>query len=554
MLKGPTGARSATLAKGLDVLNAIEASDTPLRLREIANALDMTKPTTHRLLATLVDYGLVRYDPERTTYQLGMRLFEMSRRVWEDFDLRGMAAAEMTRLHQLTNEAISLAIVVDDTAVCIDEIESRHRIKERSRVGQRMPLWKTAIGKALMAGLQFDARQKILDQIEKNELANSMYPTIETLTAHLDLVNGRGYAIEDQEHHKGIMGVAAPIVDHRGLTVAAIGLSGPSERLPKEKLHELGPALIEATRRASLQAGGAPRPVSKTRKPTSPSPISATPLVDIGNLVGESPLYDERRQRLYWVDIYKPAIYRLNLSDGSLVTHSPGEMVTALDLVPEGLLIASQSGIRIIDPETGEEIRFLCHPEKHIPTNRYNEGKCDSCGRFWVGTLAFNVEANAGSLYRIDPDGRSTKMETHLTLPNGMGWSPDNKTMYLTDTSDRVIYAYDFFEKDGEISNRRELIRFSDDALGNPDGLTVDGDGNLWLAVWDGWRICCFSAEGKLLDEFALPVPRPTSCAFGKREDRVLYVTSARIRVSEMSMNDAPHSGAVFAVQLPDSL
>jgi sugar lactone lactonase YvrE len=141
-------------------------------------------------------------------------------------------------------------------------------------------------------------------------------------------------------------------------------------------------------------------------------------------------------------------------------------------------------------------------------------------------------------------------MDDGLGVPNGMGWSPDNTTMYLVDTALRTIYAYDFHEESGDLSGRRVLVRIRDDAPGAPDGLAVDANGDLWVAMFDGWRISRFSPAGALIDEIVLPVPRPTSCAFGWPENKTLFVTSARIRVPPAMLEQAPHSGAVFAISV----
>lgn len=544
------GQRSATLAKGLDILNFISAHSQPLRLREIITGLELTKPTAHRILATLVDYGLVRYNKEAATYQLGMRLFEMSRRVWQDFDLRGAAASEMARLNELTGETIALALISDHHGTILDRIEGMHRPVSTNGTGQAVPLWTSALGKALVAGIDYGARQGLLAAIPAEELAKTRFATREELAAHLDLVNARGYALELEEAESGIVGVAAPILDHRGLTVAAIGLVGPKDRLSRQRLHELGPALIEATRRASLRAGGSPRPVSTVPRPAEPSFAGISIAANTRNLIGESPVWDGRTDRLYWVDICRPALYQLDCATGTVRDLRASEMVTALALHAEGLLAACQSGVKVLDPETGETIRTFGNPADMARTNRYNDGKCDSRGRFWVGTLALNVRPEAGALYRMDPDGTFTTMETGLTLPNGIGWSPDDRTMYLTDTAQRTIYAYDFNPDTGTISNRRPFIVFPGHLHGNPDGLAVDREGNLWIALWDGWRVCQFTPEGKLASELVMPVPRPTSCAFAGTDMSRLYITSARIRISEQSLHDAPYSGALMQIYL----
>ena len=546
----PTKARSATLAKGLEVLSFLGSSVTPQSLRQVMAGLGMTKPTAHRLLATLADHGMVRFDSTDNTYCLGMRLFELSRQVWQDFDLRGSAKTEMQTLQTDSGETVSLAILTPDGGVYIDELQSNHHIREQSRVGQRVSKWSSAIGKALISGLSYDERI-LLQKSERAEiLSQGSYKDLSTLNRHLDLVNARGYAVEIDEDVPGISSVAAPIVDHRGITVAAIGLSGSSQRLDRDALHGLGPAVIEATRLASLKAGGAPRPVSSALMPDSLPEPKVEVLADVGNLIGESPVLSADGSLLHWVDICRPCIFALHLSSRQISSFPQDEMVTAISHTDQGLLAASQSGIKLIDPVSGQTIRTVCDPESDLPTNRYNDGKCDNKGRFWVGSLAFNLESDAGSLYRIDADGNSKVMESGLTLPNGLGWSADNRTMYLIDTADRVVYAYDFDEDTGEIENRLELIKFDGTCIGSPDGMDVDDDGNLWIAMWDGWCVRKYSPDGKLLAELSVPFPRPTSCLCFSDVDRTVIVTSARIRVSSDLLQKHPLAGSVVSISL----
>ena len=550
MTDSPTKARSATLAKGLEVLNFIGSSSTPANLRRVMTGLDMTKPTAHRLLATLVDHGMVRFDSTDNTYRLGMRLFELSRQVWQDFDLRGSAIAEMQRLRAETGETVSLAILTPEGGVYIDELQSSHHIREQSRIGQRVSKWNGAIGKALISGLSYDERVSLQEAERAEILAGGRFRDLLALNRHLDLVNARGYAIDIEEDVSGISGVAAPIVDHRGITVAAIGLSGSSQRLDREALHRLGSAVIEATRLASLKAGGAPRPVSAAPMPGNLSEPRYELAADVRNLIGESPVRSLDGNSIYWVDICRPCIFGLHLASGEVSRFPQDEMITAISDTDRGLMAAGQSGVKLLELTSGQVLRTVSDPESDLPTNRYNDGKCDSRGRFWVGSLAFNLEKGAGSLYRIDVDGVSRVVETGLTLPNGLGWSIDNRTMYLIDTVDSAVFAYDFDEEKGEIGNRRELIVFDDACIGSPDGMDVDSEGNLWIAMWDGWCVRKYSPEGRLLAEFSVPFPRPTSClCLGNDQNRVM-VTSARIRVSGDLLQRHPLSGSVVAIPL----
>ena len=226
------------------------------------------------------------------------------------------------------------------------------------------------------------------------------------------------------------------------------------------------------------------------------------------------------------------------------------EMITAVADTAEGLMVAGLSGIRVIDLETGDVLRDLGDPEAHMPTNRFNDGKCDRSGRFWVGTLAFNLAPGAGALYRIDSDGNSLRLETGLTLPNGLGWSPDGTVMYLVETAERVVFAYDFDEETGEIANRRNLITFPAGMPGSPDGLDVDADGNLWIAVWDGWRVQKYCPDGELVAQFGTPIPRPTSCVHLDGSPPRLLITSARIRVASELLEHYPNSGHLMELLL----
>jgi sugar lactone lactonase YvrE len=176
---------------------------------------------------------------------------------------------------------------------------------------------------------------------------------------------------------------------------------------------------------------------------------------------------------------------------------------------------------------------------------RLNDGKCDAKGRFWVGSMS--DEPNAASLYRCDPDGQVRVMETGLTISNGIGWSPDGNTFYLTDSPKKVIYAYDFDLTGGRLSERRVLVDLGDESV-EPDGLTVDIDGRLWSALWNGWAVACFDAAGRELERIRLPVQRPTSPTFGGDTLADLYVTSASVGLSQREIERGHLAGDLFRV------
>ncbi len=210
-----------------------------------------------------------------------------------------------------------------------------------------------------------------------------------------------------------------------------------------------------------------------------------------------------------------------------------------------GLIVARHDGIVQFDADTGRRLPFA-HPEAARPANRYNDGKCDRRGRLWIGSLDMGAAPNRGSLFRIDADGTATRMDSGFTVANGLGFSPDDTRMYFTDTGRRTIYAYDFDLARGEIAHRRPFVELAE-AQGRPDGLAVDAEGFVWVALWDGWTILRYDPEGRVALRVPLPVPRPTSCCFGGPDLRTLFITSASVRLPEQALADAPLSGALFA-------
>jgi ABC-type nitrate/sulfonate/bicarbonate transport system ATPase subunit len=162
--------------------------------------------------------------------------------------------------------------------------------------------------------------------------------------------------------------------------------------------------------------------------------------------------------------------------------------------------------------------------------------------------MAIDTQPGEGSLYRLDTDGRVSRMDTGFHVSNGLGWSPDNRRFYFTDSGPKRIYVYDFDLEGGAVENRRTFVQVPD-GVGVPDGLAVDAEGFVWSAHWDGWCVTRYDPDGKVDRVINLPVPRPTSCAFGGPDLTTLYITSARIRLSAGQLAEAPLSGSVFALQ-----
>lgn len=289
--------------------------------------------------------------------------------------------------------------------------------------------------------------------------------------------------------------------------------------------------------------------------PTSNESIRVAVAADA--VLGESPLWSLAENALYWVDIKEPRLFRQDMREGTTrMTPMPEEIGAIALRAGGGLIAAMRSGFALID-EQGVVHPAFARPEADLPENRFNDGKCDRAGRFWAASMNDRESDPTGHLYRLDDMRSCSRMASGFVIGNGLGWSPDNRVFYFTDSTARRIYAYDFDIASGEIGNKRVFASVPDDA-GFPDGLCVDASGHVWSAHWDGWRVTRYAPDGSIADVLRMPVPRPTSCAFGGAALDTLYVTTARIGLDAKALAAAPASGSILAVKtssrgLPES-
>lgn len=266
-------------------------------------------------------------------------------------------------------------------------------------------------------------------------------------------------------------------------------------------------------------------------------------------LLGESPLWDFREKCLYWVDIEGKALYRYRPDEASTTSIPVAEEIGCIAMREGGgLIAASRSGFAFLDPDKGS-LKIVVSPEPEQPGNRFNDGKCDRRGRFWAGTMDAAAERTSGSLYRLSPGLAVSRVLTGVTIPNGIGWSPDDRTMYFTDSAQGTIVAFDFESESGELGSPKGFALI-DAADGVPDGLTVDAEGYIWSAHCGGWRVTRYNPAGAVDRVITLPVPRPTSCVFGGELLDRLYVTSASIGLLPEQLAKAPLSGRIFELNV----
>jgi sugar lactone lactonase YvrE len=283
--------------------------------------------------------------------------------------------------------------------------------------------------------------------------------------------------------------------------------------------------------------------------------IEALPLAP--SLLGESPLWHPGEQVLYWCDIPGRCLNRWNPASGQHAQwHFDSEPGCCAAVQGGGLLLALREGIVHFDPATGRRAAIAGAP--YDPSvQRFNDGKTDPHGRFWVGTIHEPRDAARAALYRLGDAGLAL-MADGITTSNGLAWSPDAHTIYWADTKAHVVYAFDFDAAGGSLSRRRVFLSFAPrrpgqelaDYGGRPDGAAVDTQGCYWIAMFEGARVLRVSAQGEVLQELRLPVRCPTMPCFGGADLKTLYITTARENRPADELAHEPLAGCVLQLRV----
>ncbi len=272
-------------------------------------------------------------------------------------------------------------------------------------------------------------------------------------------------------------------------------------------------------------------------------------VIDSKSELGEGAIWNYRTGELMWVNIKGKILNFYNPASGLNKEMLTGQMVGTVVPAESGqVLVALQNGIYSLDPETGTK-KLLTDPEADKPDNRFNDGKCDPAGRLWAGTMSLVGAKQAGALYRFDPDTSVHKMVDGVGTSNGIVWSADKTKMYYIDTPTRQVMGYDYDNETGAISHPKVAVEIPEGA-GYPDGMTIDEEDNLWVALWGGSAVACFDPEnGELIRKIEVPAKNVTSCAFGGNDLGTLYITTARESTSDEDLQKFPHAGGVFKIR-----
>lgn len=264
----------------------------------------------------------------------------------------------------------------------------------------------------------------------------------------------------------------------------------------------------------------------------------------------EGPCWDARTARLLWIDQYDGLVHAGHYDGERLhveVTHNVGSAVGAV--VPRaadaGWMVACAQGFARLDADGA--LTLLAQPEAEVPVEtRMNDGKCDAAGAFWAGSMAWDKRPGAGSLYRLNPDLSLDVVRRGMTISNGIAWTDDGSTMYYIDTPTQRVDAYRVSDR-GELSDPRTVATLTD---GFPDGMCIDLDGCIWVAVWDGWAVHRYAPDGTLLAVADVAVPQVSSCCLGGDDGRTLFITTSQEGMDPAARAAQPLSGHLFATRV----
>ncbi|MEQ4304764.1 SMP-30/gluconolactonase/LRE family protein [Plantactinospora sp. B6F1] len=271
--------------------------------------------------------------------------------------------------------------------------------------------------------------------------------------------------------------------------------------------------------------------------------VDATQVTDPCCQHAEGPVWDPRTGRLLWVDMLAGDVLTMTPGAGRVDRHHVDSVAAVVrPRAGDGYLVAVERGFLFTDAQL-RPVRRLPNVWAD-PDLRMNEGGCDPAGRFYCGSMAYDTRPGAAALYRLDADLVARRVLTDVTISNGIGWSPDGTLAYYVDTPTQRVDVFDYAADEAALTGRRPFARI-EPADGSPDGLTVDAEGGVWVALWGGGEVRRYAPDGRLDVRLAVPARQVTACTFGGPELRDLYITTSRLGLDDPE----PAAGALFRAE-----
>lgn len=277
--------------------------------------------------------------------------------------------------------------------------------------------------------------------------------------------------------------------------------------------------------------------------------MHAEPIFNMSLEHGEGPIWDPLGQKLYWVDLLQGKYYKADVFTNKVEIFSVGQPLGFLALRKnnDGLVMGLRDGFGFYNEDENQLNLIEPSPEQDNAEVRFNDGAVDPKGRFFGGTMEWNGAENKGSLFRLNTDHTWNLLEENIHITNGMGWNPEKDTFFMIDTLRHAVYAYDYDIETGNISNKRVYIEFAETEF--PDGMSIDSEGGFWIAMWEGSKIVHFDKNGIMIEQIPLPVLHPTSCCFGGKNLKTLFITTSKLPLSEKERKKSPLAGRIFKVK-----
>ncbi|MEX3982157.1 IclR family transcriptional regulator C-terminal domain-containing protein [Paraburkholderia sp. EG287A] len=526
------GDGTAALSKALTVLEMVGATPHGLTNAELLEHAGLPKTTLYRILATLIEHGLLRRDATHRVYRLGFRYLELVRNSYLMPDLVAAATPELRTLRDLTGETTYLAALDGSDVISLERCDGAHSQRSAAALGRSKPVYCTGQGKAILSRMPRDEREALLRNVTMTALTPHTITDRRRLQVELRITATRGYAIDDEEIVLGVRCVAAPIVDSEGRVRGALSVAGPAYRMSLARLELLGPELAEAARRvgAQLQAGSAGTETDEV------SPVSAS-----WAFHGAFPVWWAKREALYWADTLAPALHVFSPAAGDQNDRIACQLdapINGMQLRPEGLLIAQTGRHLVFGPDDTltvfEGTSVWTDPDIALLST-------DPGGHTW----AWFERGNHGHLGFINDSQRFEAVWKFSERIDSLTWSADGEQAFAAASASGTLYLL----RRGSSSVRR--FASMPPGSGRLSGVALDDRGGVWAALRDGWSLMRFTAEGALEGIVSLPVAAPTGLAFVRDATRraSLYITSDRNHQPIESLASAPLSGHLLRLQ-----
>lgn len=517
------GDGTGSLEKAIDVLEAIGRQPGGISHNDLAELIGMPRTTVYRLLATLTTRGLVRRDPSRRVYCLGLKCFEMARQAYAMPDMVAAAAQELRDLRDLTGETSYIGALEGLDVVSLERYDGAHNHRSNASLGHRKPAYATSQGKAILAALELAELDAMLSELTLKPLTPATLTDRRRLLAELRTTRSRGWAIDDEENVPGVRCVGAAVVDPSGKVRGAISVAGPAYRMSRSRIELLGPEIAEAARRigARLEKEAAPR-----------GDAEVVALSAASSMYGAFPTWHPRRRELLWVDSLGPSLR-------SHDAYGEGKPIW-FDVPILGMffrddrvcLVSDQGAFEIVDGETRALDWWRPMQLQAIDA--------DPMGEVWVALPS----TEGSAIGRIGADGGFRRVWGLDDVVHTLRWNIEGSILYAAAAQSGSIYMM----QRGAATVRR--LTTVSRGSGTLSGLAIDGHGGVWTALRDGWGVVRFRPDGTFDRSVPLPVPYPTGIEIGGADLDRLYVTSARQPVALDALKMAPLSGKLFEIAL----